>query len=183
MSEKLSAVIFFLFAIFFAAFSNDAWSEANELCLGCHSDKSLTKKLPSGEEVSLFIDDKEFSGSVHKKIKCIDCHADLQGVKDFPHKEYLKKVECKGCHEKEYNNYAQSAHGADFLKGDKNVPTCTTCHGKHYILCAADPECSTSPINHIKICTKCHEDQKIAKKYDLPDMPFSIIALPCTLFS
>jgi len=151
---------------------SQVWSNTNQVCLGCHGDKSLTKKSATSGEVLLFIDDKEFSRSVHKKTNCIDCHADLKGVKDFPHKETLAKVNCKECHEKEYNNYIQNVHGKAFLRGDKNVPTCVTCHGKHYILCAADPECSTSPINQIKICTKCHEDQKIVREHNLPGIEF-----------
>ena len=172
MSRKTALIFFLVFLISFAAFLYQAWSQTNEECIGCHEDKSLAKKSASGEEISLFVDQNEFTRSVHKKIQCIDCHADLKGIKEFPHKETLMKVECKGCHEKEYSTYTQSVHGKAFLKGDKNLPTCATCHGKHYILCATDPDCSTSPIKQIKVCTKCHEDRKIVAKYNLPGVDF-----------
>lgn len=174
MLRKFPAALFLMILIIVLPLkaSGQTASVSNQDCFGCHEDKNLSKKSATGEEISLFVESKKISSSVHKNVKCIDCHDDLKDIKDFPHKESLKKVECKICHEKEFASFVQSVHGREFIKGDKNVPGCSTCHGKHYILCAADPECSTSPVNQIKICTKCHEDQKIVKKYNLPGTEF-----------
>ena len=70
-------------------------SGQNDLCLGCHSDKSMTTKH-AGRTVSLFVDGKKFSASVHGSLSCTNCHADLEGA-DFPHPT-PKKVQCGTCH-------------------------------------------------------------------------------------
>ena len=41
-----------------------------------------------------------FNKSVHGSFACADCHQDLAGVKDFPHKEHLAPVNCGTCHER-----------------------------------------------------------------------------------
>ncbi|OGL48567.1 MAG: hypothetical protein A3C43_04120 [Candidatus Schekmanbacteria bacterium RIFCSPHIGHO2_02_FULL_38_11] len=174
MLKNFPVAMFLMILIIFLPLkaSSQTAGVSNEECFGCHEDKSLSRKSATGEEILLFVEGKEFNRSVHKNVRCIYCHDDLKDIKDFPHKESLKKVECKTCHEKEFASFAQSVHGREFIKGDRNVPGCATCHGKHYILCADDPECSTSPAKQIKTCTKCHEDQRIVKKYNLPGIEF-----------
>src|SRR5512135_1042449 len=76
--------------IFVALLSVPAWSkamadEANDTCLACHGDKSMTTKR-AGRTVSLFVDNKRFAGSVHASLNCTSCHADLEG-KDLPHEK------------------------------------------------------------------------------------------------
>ena len=65
--------------------------EANDTCLACHGDKTMTTKR-AGRTVSVFVDSKRFGGSVHGSLNCTACHADLEG-KDLPH-EKPKRVNC-----------------------------------------------------------------------------------------
>ena len=60
--------------------------------MACHSDKRLTTKR-GARTVSLFVDGKKFSSSVHSGLSCTSCHADLDG-KDLPHSTPLAKVNC-----------------------------------------------------------------------------------------
>ena len=46
---------------------------AQEECVMCHSDDTLTKER-KGHEISLFVDEDKFSNSVHGGLECIDCH-------------------------------------------------------------------------------------------------------------
>src|SRR5208337_2925195 len=64
----------------------------SDTCLACHDDKTLTTKR-GARTVSLFVDGKKFSGSVHGALGCTACHADLEG-KDLPHSTPLAKVNC-----------------------------------------------------------------------------------------
>lgn len=51
---------------------------SNEDCLMCHGEKSMTTKR-GGRTVSLYLDQKRFTGSVHGSLSCTNCHADLDG--------------------------------------------------------------------------------------------------------
>ena len=62
---------------------------SNDDCLACHSDKSMTRKR-GARTVSLFVDGKKFSSSVHSVLSCTSCHADLEG-KDLPHSTPLAR--------------------------------------------------------------------------------------------
>ena len=55
---------------------------ANEDCLACHDDVG-----------------KPFASSVHEAASCVDCHADLSAVQEFPHSEKVAKVSCAACHD------------------------------------------------------------------------------------
>lgn len=72
---------------------------SNEDCLMCHGEKSMTTKR-GGRTVSLYLDQKRFTGSVHGSLSCTNCHADLDG-KDLPHSTPLAKVNCGACHSDE----------------------------------------------------------------------------------
>src|SRR4051794_16831719 len=79
-----------LFAVLLLAPAGFAKDDANDTCLACHADKSMTTKR-AGRTVSLFVDSKHFGASVHGSLNCTSCHADLEG-KDFPH-EKPKRVD------------------------------------------------------------------------------------------
>src|SRR5512146_2558121 len=66
--------------------------ETSDTCLACHSDKTMSAKR-GGRTVSLFVDGKKFTGSVHGSLSCTNCHADLEG-KELPHSTPLAKVNC-----------------------------------------------------------------------------------------
>ncbi len=55
--------------------------------------------------VSLFVDGKKFSPSVHGSVGCTGCHADLEG-KDLPHRKPAK-VNCGNCHTQEQELYSK----------------------------------------------------------------------------
>ena len=84
-------------------------SQPGEECLACHGEKSLTTAR-AGKTVSLFVDAKKFSASIHGGLGCTGCHADLAG-KDLPHETPLAKVNCGTCHPSEMEQHARSLHG------------------------------------------------------------------------
>ena len=112
-------------------------AQANEDCLTCHSDNTLTKKR-NGKTVSLFVDQAKFEASIHGKQLCVDCHVDLKG-KDLPHDETLKPANCGSCHATEQQQHSQSLHGKAVSRGDPLAPRCADCHGNHAIVAKSDP--------------------------------------------
>lgn len=134
-----------------------AWTLADvATCMQCHEDKELTGAGPDGKTRSMFVDQKKFENSVHGGFDCVDCHADLAGVSDFPHAEQLKPVDCSSCHEEAVKDYSQSFHAKVHLLGHKEAPTCASCHTNHEILPAEDPASPTYKANQVTLCGRCH---------------------------
>src|ERR1700694_994588 len=67
--------------------SASAWAakgpDPSDTCLACHGDKGMTSKH-GAKVVSLFVDGKKFSPSVHGSVGCTGCHSDLD-VDNLPH--------------------------------------------------------------------------------------------------
>lgn len=134
-------------------------SEEAELCLGCHGEKDLTLDLPSGESQSLYVDGTALAHSVHKGLRCTDCHA---GTDEVPHPERPFKDRrefrasfrevCKSCHFDNYTKTLDSVHYRLLARGDVEAPSCLSCHGGHDITPPAEPR---SRISHT--CATCHE--------------------------
>ena len=146
--------------VFIALFSASAWprskaDEANDTCLACHGDKTMTTKR-GGRTVSLFVDSKRFAGSVHASLNCTSCHADLEG-KELPH-EKPKHVNCGTCHETEAQQHAKSLHGKAIARGDALAPRCYDCHGNHDVLAVKNPKSPVAPLNVPYTCGKCHSE-------------------------
>lgn len=105
----------------------------------------------------MFVDATRFSESVHGKLECINCHADLEG-KELPHDEDLQKVDCGTCHDGEQKQHASSLHGQALAKGDPLAPRCESCHGTHDVRAAKDPLSPVAPLNVPGTCGKCHRE-------------------------
>ncbi|MBI4549527.1 MAG: cytochrome b/b6 domain-containing protein [Candidatus Omnitrophica bacterium] len=121
---------------------------ANEDCLACHD----TFKL------------EDFETTAHGSNLCTSCHSD---IKELPHPESLKQVDCAVCHRVEAEIYGASDHGKA-LKSGVPAASCLNCHGDtHTIRSARDP---LSPIHRLNIpqtCAVCHENEKMMARYSL----------------
>ena len=153
----LSALLFILWLpVFAAAPQGNQTPETNDTCLACHSDKTLATKR-AGRNVSLFVDGKKFSSSIHGSLSCTACHADLEG-KDLPHDTPLAKVNCGTCHTEEGQQHARSLHGKAVARGDALAPRCVDCHGNHDILPVKDPRSAVAPLKVPFVCGRCHRE-------------------------
>jgi hypothetical protein len=132
-------------------------------CMDCHGDKSIEKTLPNGQVVSLYVDPQAYRQSVHGGGSCVTCHTDAKA----PHDE-LGRVDCGRCHAEAAKSYAASSHGKQRAKGAVDVPACYDCHGRHDIRRSKDPAARTFRLNIVATCLRCHKDQAIEQKYELP---------------
>ncbi len=157
MNYRMSKIkLFFIFS-FLAIFTQQlVFGQDKSECLACHEDQTLTAER-NGKKVSLFIDDKKFSKSIHKDLQCISCHEGFD-PNNLPHKENIGRVQCGTCHTAEQDQYAQCMHGERVAKGDPLAPRCYDCHGKHDILAVKDPNSQVRPMNIPYVCGKCHQE-------------------------
>jgi hypothetical protein len=132
-----------------------------DMCLACHGDKNMSVKR-GGAAVSLHVDGKKFSASIHGPVSCTGCHADLEG-KDFPHPT-PKKVSCGSCHSGEQDLYAKSLHGKALARGDSLAPRCVSCHGNHDIVAVKERNSSVGPLKVPYVCGKCHSEGSPVQK-------------------
>ncbi|MBI5094565.1 MAG: cytochrome b/b6 domain-containing protein [Candidatus Hydrogenedentes bacterium] len=127
------------------------------------------------EEFNLSIHGKALAKGIKDAPTCIDCHGehDIEGHAEKNSSVSLAQVSkatCPRCHDNEkimkrygievvrQASYMDSYHGMATEAGSKVVANCTSCHGVHGILPAADPQSSIAPENLPKTCGKCHED-------------------------
>lgn len=145
------------------------WARAleNEDCLGCHSDKELSRTDGAGHAASLWVDGDRFAGSIHAKNLCTSCHTDVTDL-DHPPDFRAKPVDCGQCHRVETDVYLSSDHGRAVHKGVVQAASCKDCHGNtHYLLNYRNPASPVYRANIPKTCEKCHGDVAAMEKFDL----------------
>lgn len=130
-----------------------------QLCLACHADKTLSKKLMNKEILSLSIDGSAFAGSVHGKVGCAGCHPSITmdnhpTVKQIRSKaEYSASISkgCSVCHTAEQLSKRLPIHSSLSAQG-----TCVSCHGSHYIKPMAAAKVG---VQENQYCLTCHRNR------------------------
>ena len=99
----------------------------SEDCLTCHETtlKDTTKTYHS-----------LVAQSAHSGMECTDCHTDIV---ELPHADTLGKVDCGVCHDQAAEDYKY--HGRMAVGADKDIPSCSDCHGTHDIMRKTNPNC------------------------------------------
>lgn len=132
----------------------------DDFCLHCHQETTLKTALPSGEELSVYVDRHSYTRSVHwsEGVGCIDCHPNIRG---YPHPPLLVTdrrdftiglyTRCRRCHEEQYRQNLDSMHARELAAGNRNAPVCTDCHGYHDVRTLKEPRTRI-----VKTCAKCH---------------------------
>lgn len=157
-----STSLFFLAEHFYGAQTKKI---SNATCLSCHQNEALFKTLPETRKQLLIVHLSQIEKSVHKELSCQQCHLQISGI---PHQKEIPSVDCSSCHEEEGKSYTTSIHGEAFSAGKPDVPQCKTCHGKHQILKSNHSESLTYPSQLVRVCLRCHLDQKIEEEHLLP---------------
>jgi cytochrome b subunit of formate dehydrogenase/nitrate reductase gamma subunit len=93
--------------------SNEGVTTSILLCKDCHGKTDVEKKV-DGKPVSLYVDEKEYGKTIHRRIACVLCH---DGVATSPHRTTL--IECAPCH---------GYHGEGTAHDPHRRVTCEACH-------------------------------------------------------
>ncbi len=143
-----------------------------DTCERCHS----PERSPDHPE---YID--EYETSVHGRAlrksglivtaTCSSCHGshEIHPVVDPSSSTSRRNVPytCGACHAGVLSTYLEGVHGEDFLRGEKDVPVCTDCHGEHAI---EDPALGASSVSHklvAQTCARCHADDELAMRHGM----------------
>lgn len=145
-------------------------SKEDKACLNCHAKQDYSKKMASGDSVSLYVAGKPFSESVHNG-GCTDCHTKLDpelgpdmhakannqkiGTREY---SIAEVAVCRACHKKNVKLYDDSLHAALVREGNSEAPLCSDCHNPH----AVRANSAIGPMGDVP-CRKCHS--KIFKAY------------------
>jgi len=142
--------------------------DADQQCLGCHSNEGLTKTAANGDTLSLHVQGEVFARSVHKAMGCAACHSDID-LKSHPgatrdiksaRQHSIERAEvCRQCHEEAFKQHEGSVHATRLRQGSPAAPLCTGCHGFH----------SVSPRTAYETCTGCHAAALTAHQSWLPN--------------
>jgi hypothetical protein len=134
--------------------------ESSAICMGCHSSPDFTKTFKNKEKMSLFVNEKDFKGSVHSFLGCTDCHGKISpdthpgssGVYDGRAAFTLEMASaCRNCHS---DSQLKAKPNHAFLTNKTNGPPCTECHGTHAIRRIAQWKPASSSNN--QYCLTCH---------------------------
>lgn len=161
--KRILGRTFFLMLFFSLSLTRSLFSQSNEDCLACHADREIAAE--SGKRV--YVDGPAFQQSVHGQagLSCVDCHADLARVQDFPHRPSLNPAQCQKCHERAGRGFQASIHAQTEtgLREGKMVH-CSDCHGTHDIRANDDFNSPVFPLNLPATCEKCHLGEGITAK-------------------
>jgi hypothetical protein len=138
----------------------------NGTCLSCHSKPGLTRTLPSGETLSLTIDETHFTDSAHQSVACSECHANIT---TFPHPDLTVQTlrefslqmytVCQKCHEEQYNRTLDSVHMKAVAAGNTKAAICTDCHNPHTQAVITGADGGLLPEARLVVpetCARCH---------------------------
>ena len=152
---RAKRVLRLFFPVLVLAGARLAGASADQACLDCHTDQTLTMQKGKAQ-VSLFADPAVLAKSVHGSLKCVDCHEGFDATA-IPHKASIGPVDCASCHED-----SGAKHAFHSRLGRSPVPqgadtACADCHGTHGI---ASPGAADSPFargRQAESCGRCHQ--------------------------
>ncbi|MEW5944587.1 MAG: cytochrome b/b6 domain-containing protein [bacterium] len=151
-----------------------------EICTGCHYDERKMRKYNLRASLIVQFDKTPHAvarterGNMESAI-CTDCH----GNHNIKHRDEPSNPlshdnlprTCGRCHEKVFETYKTSVHGADWLNGNRDVPVCSTCHGEHEIRHIKRKDATVYASNIVSLCSDCHADENLRWRYGIEEDP------------
>jgi formate dehydrogenase gamma subunit len=148
-----------------------------KLCLSCHLDDPEIKArtVPSAGFIAAYetsIHGMALLGGNQNAPGCVDCHTSHNVKKGVNSESTVFRMNipstCGQCHKTITEEYLESVHGVSAMKGRRDVPVCTDCHGEHDIFKADDPRSLVS-FNRVsaEVCAPCHTSLRLSEKYGI----------------
>jgi hypothetical protein len=139
-------------------FTMGVHSERGIRCHDCHGGNPAAIEIPAAHR-GRFLGDPNKLETVQL---CSSCHSDANEMRQY------------GLHSDQLSEFRTSRHGRLLLtQGDMNAPTCTDCHDAHTILPADDARSNVHPTRIPTTCARCHEDDQLMARYNIPADQFS----------
>jgi formate dehydrogenase gamma subunit len=143
-------------------------------CGQCHSVQFVMES--SGLRAQPFFSYQE---SVHgravaagseKAAVCSDCHRSHDVLNAADPESLIFKFNvpktCGQCHTEAARQFTESIHGQALARGNWQSPSCTDCHGIHYIKPHIDPKSSVAAQALARTtCGKCHEGVRLEEEF------------------
>jgi formate dehydrogenase gamma subunit len=121
-------------------------------CITCHEDEV-----------------KHVSSSIHSALgeqACQSCHGNVHEISATA--QAVPSL-CVQCHADEVKEFKTSIHGQAAASGDKDAPTCLSCHGSiHQVQTASDPTALVAKKNLPDTCAACHSNQDFLSRHKIP---------------
>lgn len=133
----------------------------NSECLDCHEAEFISPK--KGEPKRwVGVRPELFAKSVHGKLNCVDCHADIT---EPQHPSKLAPAQCATCHQDAVTQYATSIHGMSHKMGSSDAASCASCHGTHEMVPVKQADSPVFKLNLPQTCATCHDNPNLTKEY------------------
>ena len=148
-----------------------------QTCARCHGNVELLTKhgISPQHSAQLYLSSahgQAVAAGNFKAAVCTDCHGShgVQPATDERAPMARRNVPrtCGACHQPEYGEYLDSIHGRAAATGSQDAPVCTSCHGEHTIRRPEDPASSVYPTKVPATCAKCHANEVLNRRYDMP---------------
>ena len=149
--------------------------QVSRTCAGCHQDTERAEgvELLEAGPVASYLRSVHGPGPARAEAPaadCADCHG-AHSLYDSTHPESpvsRRNISgtCGKCHPDVSASYAESAHGRAALRGDRQTPFCTDCHGGHAV--ASRTEADAPARVEAETCSGCHESEPVIRNFGLP---------------
>ncbi len=167
-SVLVTALLILLYPFFPVDGDEKKMPEDWEGCLQCHDKRGVVKNFENGSSIEVYVDINKLKISVHKALKCSDCHTEFSR-NEHPQRRFRSKEQfkiklanvCKKCHTCEDIRKTSNIHNTLTSEEDIGKPhPCTNCHGSHNV-----KEVNKKGYKNEEIyCSGCHK-QKLSIKF------------------
>ena len=160
----LIPVLIFLFSLTSPAIAEKGGiPEDAAICLACHGSEGQFMVFKNDEKMPVTVHYNDLSKSVHRSLKCNDCHQNIS-MQDHPGKKFDSKMafvqeasrSCTTCHTAEK---LKTMPNHAFVVENADAPPCTVCHASHAVKRVSALKSSLSENDY---CLFCHS-LKISK--------------------
>jgi hypothetical protein len=107
--------------------------------------------------------------SIHARLgvqACSSCHGD---VHELTTATSLVPEKCAECHAQQVKEFGESPHGRAAKAGDRDAPSCASCHGPVHQIRSADQGDSVLAKRQIaSACVQCHGNRGFIARHKLP---------------
>jgi len=137
-----------------------------EGCAACHR-YPVAVSFKDGSTHRFQVDEAGLRSSVHKKLRCTDCHFGFSSrehpqrtFKDRRNFTIVAAETCRRCHFDKYTKTLEGIHFNLLLSGNLKAPVCVDCHGAHTINSGRHEKVLSA-----QRCENCH--QEIYRTYSM----------------